>query len=369
MPQENIKIKALIWELKGLAVVLAAGAFIIAVLFGMIAMRKSSIETERAESEKNRVKTLVPVVVTELKSQPIEDVIFLPGRIEAWTNIKVPAEVGGQIIKTKDTPVDDGAIVKKGQPLLQIEKKDYEISLQDAKASLELARQNYNRTLQLVKKGVRTPADRDQDKSTLDRTTAAYEAAKLALERTTIRSPIDGTADNIIPEIGEYLKPGDMVASVLELDRMKVEIGIPEKDVDVVRQTSEGKEVSLKVDAIRDADDKPLFIKGKCNYISKQPLEQAFIYLMRLEVGNKDGRLQPGMFCEASVVRGVRPEAIVVDMFSILTKSSGEEENYYVYVAEEAPAAKGDNEKADAAKTYIAKRRKVELGIMMQRKA
>ena len=374
--EEHVQRKALLWELYGLAIVLSAGCLILGGLYLLVQWHLADIKAKRSEDNGKR-NAPVPVAVVKVKHQTITDTIHLPGRFEAWVAVEVPAEAAGQIIPTDTTPVVDGAQVKKGQPLLHIDATDYEIAARSAKAALQLAQQNHERTGKLVTEGVKSSSALEKEANALKQAQAASEAADLALERCVVRSPIKGVVDDLLPEAGEYVHSGDKIASVLAFDRVRVDIGIPEKDVDQVRAYIEkNRNVELQVDAIRSGNG-PLLVEGTCLHLSYQPIAEAYVYLMQLEVSNPEHRLRPGMFCEARIVRDVRTNAISIPLSSVLTQTdaSSGKNTYHVYVAEEPDAERPvatspANPKSPAAPllpALVSKWRTVTCGILMGR--
>jgi len=227
----GVRSKAYWWEMLGLLIVLAGGVLLIGTLVTAIKIKSGWMAEESINSAKNRKIEKVSVVVRELTPETVVDRIRLPGMVRPWIEVKVPAEVSGQVL---EKPVDKGALVKKAQVLLRIDPKDYRIALDRARSTLNLARQNFARTEKLLKQGVRTPSDRDNDYNALKQAETEVEAAELALARCTITSPSDGVVDDILPEIGEFLNVGAHVATVLDCGRVKVIIGIPEIDIDAV---------------------------------------------------------------------------------------------------------------------------------------
>jgi membrane fusion protein (multidrug efflux system) len=335
----GVRSKAYWWEMLGLLIVLAGGVLLIGTLVTAIKIKSGWMAEESINSAKNRKIEKVSVVVRELTPETVVDRIRLPGMVRPWIEVKVPAEVSGQVL---EKPVDKGALVKKAQVLLRIDPKDYRIALDRARSTLNLARQNFARTEKLLKQGVRTPSDRDNDYNALKQAETEVEAAELALARCTITSPSDGVVDDILPEIGEFLNVGAHVATVLDCGRVKVIIGIPEIDIDAVRKV---KECEVKVSSVENGRIFP----GAVSYLSLQPREEALVYSLELKIDNKEGLLRPGMFAEADIVKGRRPGSLMVPLYALLAKG----DHRFAFVAEEKDG-----------QTVARLRDKLELGVI-----
>ncbi len=347
------------WEMIGLAVVVLAGSLILGGLYLLVDGRRRALARERRDAAAGKVAEVIPVMVQVLKPQMVIDRIRLPGMVDAWLDVEVPAEVSGKVIASAGTPLPDGSPVKKGQVILRIEPRDYVIALQRAKAGLLLARENFRRTRNLVRQGVKTPSDLDRDTSGLEQAEARVAAARLALARCEVKSPLDGVVDDVVPEVGEYLRPGAMVARVLELSRVRVEVGIPECDVNAVRGL-------VRAHALIDLDissaSKGRTLRGRCIYLSEAPRKNALVYTLRLEVDNREGLLRPGMFVRADVVKARRPGSVVIPLLAVLPRG----DEHFVFVAQGTNRAeKGAVSAGESARKPAARARKVVLGVMM----
>jgi multidrug resistance efflux pump len=71
--------------------------------------------------------------------------------------------------------------------------------------------------------------------------------AALDLERCIIRSPLIGVVNRLFIEEGQYLSAADPVAEIIQINRIKVKVGIPESDVDAVRHLND---FEVKIDAL-----------------------------------------------------------------------------------------------------------------------
>jgi RND family efflux transporter MFP subunit len=175
--------------------------------------------------------------------------VRVPGRIEAYL-------------------VDEAETVKAGQPLVQLEKKDYEASLERARASLELARAQ----AQLKDTEVRRQrALRSQDvasQSALDVTESearvahaqvhqaesALVEAQVALDYTTLRAPRDGVVLAKLKEVGEIAVPGGFegggdLVRMADLSDLRAELDVNELDLAKVRL---GQRADVTPDAFPD---------------------------------------------------------------------------------------------------------------------
>jgi membrane fusion protein (multidrug efflux system) len=123
----------------------------------------------------------------------------------------------------------------------------------------------------------------------------------------------------------------------VDLSRVKVAVGIPERDVVAVEKL---KEVTLTLSAVPGE-----VFRGKRTYLGVEPQKGSRTFRLELAVDNAERKIRPGMFATAEVVRAVHRDAIVIPLFSVIPR----EKDKIVFVEEDG----------------VARRRVVETGLMM----
>jgi membrane fusion protein (multidrug efflux system) len=313
-------------------IVLLAMIVLIFILFGAIKDKSKLIAANKA-AEVSQEKAPVNAVTVILEPTTITDRINLPGYIEPWTRLKLMAKIKGSITEVL---VDEGDRVKKGDILARIEDDDFRIAVERAEATYNLTKAEYGRDKSIYDKGVIPTAALDTNRTNMQKAKADYENAKLLLSRTVITSPMDGIIRHMDAKVGLQLSEGDPIAEILEIDRMKGIIGIPESDVTAVRKLEN---VDLTVQALGDR-----IITGKKHFLSPSPETAARLYNLELEINNSGGEVLDGMFVRADVVKQQVDNALTVPFYSVISRN----DEQFVYVEEEG----------------VARKREVRLGIM-----
>ena len=221
--------------------------------------------------------------------------------------------------------------------MFRLDDRDYRTRLARIQANYRLAKADYERFGTLVKKKVTPVSELDRVEAQLKDLTSQLSEAKLALERTTITSPISGRVNEIKAKVGELLAVGQPVAQVLQFDQVKVTVGVPESDVATVFDLQEADVVIDALDGLR--------VKGKKIFLSRQPRSLARLYDLELIIPNTDGRILPGMFARVELVKDVFEQSLAVPLYAIITQ--GDER--FVFVERDGRAEK----------------RKVELGVLV----
>jgi membrane fusion protein (multidrug efflux system) len=312
--------------------ILLAMIALIVVLVGAIKKESALIAANKAAAVQQEKPPINAVTLT-LSPTTIKDRINLPGSIKPWTRLQLMSKLGGTIT---DVLVQEGDRVQKGDVLAHIESKDYEIALTRAEAAYKLAKSEYDRDKSIYDKGVIPASTLDANKTSMQTARADYENAKLLYSRTTVTSPMDGIIRRMDAKIGLQLSVGDPIAEILEIDRLKGVIGIPESDVLAVRKLDE---VEISIQALNNKK-----ISAKVHFLSPSPETIARIYNLELEIDNKAADIFSGMFIRADIVKETFHNSIAVPFYSVISRN----DEQFVYVEENG----------------IAKKRHVRLGIM-----
>ena len=250
----------------------------------------------------------VNVVALELVEQPIRDRINLPGIVEPWVKFNILAEVQGEVIEKR---IEKGTSINAGDVIAVLDSEDYKIALQAAKASYDTALASKERLEKLYKEQLASRSQLDDITAQAEQYKAQMDSAALNLERCTITSPISGIINNLYIDKGQYVKVSDPIGEVLQMDRVKVIVGIPESDVSAVNHVS-AFEVTL------DALNGKTFQAEKY-FLSRSSDPQARLYNLELDIDNPDGEILPDMFARVDIVKQEVADALSVPLYSIIT--------------------------------------------------
>jgi RND family efflux transporter MFP subunit len=297
----------LIWKSIPIITVALVIALVIFPLSRKISAQKANLAQKQSHQMK-KAKTPTNVITMEMIPDMVMEKISLPGVATPWISLKVAAEVKGKI-DTKN--IGEGTRVQKGDILAVIDRRDYQNNYDAALASYETALTTKNRFTALSKKQFVTQSQLDDASANVKTNKAAMDTAKLNLSRCTIRSPMEGIVDRVYIENGEFLSVGDPVATILQIDRLKIEVGIPESDVAAVRKLST---FDMTIDALGGQT-----YTGKYHYLFKTADSMARLYNLEIEVDNPGHEILPGMFARVSIVKHHDPKGLAVPIYSLVT--------------------------------------------------
>jgi len=241
----------------------------------------------------------------------IVDKVILPCSVEAFDAVLISAEVAGRITKVTH---EEGERVQAGEPLVCCDTEQLQADVDRAQAAFELAENTYRRIEGLAKSkyGQATEEQVDRARAERDVAKASLESAKIALDRAVIRSPLDGFLERRYVDAGEYVVPGTPVANVVRIDKLKVYVEVPERDVSFIEP---GGQVLLHFGFNGEAD-----FPGVIDNIDRVGDPITRTYRTRIIMENKDMRIRPGMIGHTVLVRGKPWEGISIPLDKIIAR-------------------------------------------------
>jgi membrane fusion protein (multidrug efflux system) len=265
----------------------------------------------------------VNVVEQELVPGIMRDRMNLPGMVEPWENLGILAEVRGLV---EEVLVEEGSHVKQGDLIARLDTGDYENRRNSIKAAYNLALINLKRLSGLHEQEIIAQSRYDSVKAELESLEADLATAELQLKRCFIKSSIAGIVNELPAKKGLYLAVGDPVATVLDIERLKVIVGIPESDVDAVRKIDR---FEITIEALGNKE-----ITGTKYFLAIAPESLAQVYRLELAVENKSEEILPGMFARVEIVKQEFPDALAIPLYSVISRDN----KHYVYLEENGAA-------------------------------
>ncbi len=280
------------------------------ILYGKIGAKQERLK-EKAASELRQEEVQANVVALKIVPEPIRDRIRFPGITQPSKKVKLLAEVKGKVIQKNPA---EGKKIQKGDVVVALDSRDYENALSAARAAYGAAEASLNRIQLLFQKKAAAQAQLDAALAQALSLKASMENAALALERCTVRSPLDGILDRIHLEEGDFVGVGDPVAEIIQIDPVKVQVGIPESDVDAVRRVDT---FDVAVDALSGK-----VFRGKKDFLSKTADPVARLYNLHLILDNASRDILPDMFVKVEIVKKEIPEGISVPLYAVINRNA-----------------------------------------------
>jgi multidrug efflux system membrane fusion protein len=261
-----------------------------------------------------------PVTVATAVAQDVPFYLDEVGHTVAREVVSVQPEVSGKITEIHFA---DGANLKKGDPLFTIDPRPFEAQLNAAqanlaqsKAALDFAKIQFARVQDLVESKAIARQDYDTRKNAVDvgeaqvkQNEAAVESARLNLEYTSIRSPIDGRAGHRLVDNGNVVTAN--TTTLLNIERMDpiyADFTATESDFSEVQRNSAKRSLRVEV----RLPDEPAAEVGQLTFLDNAVQSGSGTVMLRATVPNSGRHLWPGQFVNVRLVLATLPKAVLV---------------------------------------------------------
>jgi RND family efflux transporter MFP subunit len=230
-----------------------------------------------------------PVVVSRVVQMDVRRPIKMVGTVFPLRESTVACEVEGFVV---EFPAKRGDYVKKGQVLAKLRTTTLEIELKGAEANEHLALIKYQRAKELYEGKTIAHQELDEFETRLVAQQAVVEGIENDIGKCTIEAPFDGRITEEFTEVGQWLKKGDSVVFMLQMDSVKVRVPVPEK---YIQNLSVGDESEISFQALGGMKS-----IGHIVHIVPQAERRARTFPVFVKIDNKDEKIKSGMFAEAT---------------------------------------------------------------------
>lgn len=267
------------------------------------------------------------VGVVTLKTQAYTLTSELPGRTTAFRIAEVRPQVNGIILKRLFT---EGADVKAGQQLYQIDPALYQATLDSAKATYESSNSLAGRYKQLINEQAVSRQEYDTAVGSAREAKAAVQTAEINLRYTKVYAPISGRIGRSLVTEGALVSNGqaDAMATIQQLDPIYVDVIQSSAEMLKLRRELESGKLQKAGDnaakvklVLEDGSIYP--IEGKLEFSEVSVDETTGSVTLRAMFQNPDHTLLPGMFVHARLQSGVAENAILVPQQGITRDLKG----------------------------------------------
>lgn len=260
----------------------------------------------------------IKVVVSPVKEEVNYLNLKYSGTVEASKVIPLTFRTSGTIEKIS---VDVGDRVVKGQLLASIDKTDMQNIYNVTRAKYEQAKDAYDRLKSVHDQGSLPEIKWVEMETNLEQAKSSLEIAKNNLDKCDLRSPVDGVIGrkNIEPgqsAIGASISPIELV----EIETVYVKVSVPENEISKIKK---GQSAVFIVSAL---DDKQF--QGVVTNVSPVADVISRTYTVKVKVENPKYELKPGMVCDVTLKINQIPHALTVPYSAVSKDDNG---NTFVY--------------------------------------
>ncbi|ASQ45696.1 efflux RND transporter periplasmic adaptor subunit [Legionella clemsonensis] len=254
------------------------------------------------------------------------------GRFQAIEEVDIRSRVTGYLDAIK---FKDGQLVKAGDILFIIDPRPFEYALERAKAQYELAKKQYERAIKLKKESFIAAEAIDQRFQEMQVAETRLNEAKLNLEFTQVKSPINGKISRNYVSVGNLVRGNETVLTkVVSIDPIYFYFEASQNDLlKYIRLAKAGKrpdEYSAVPITIKLQDEKDYLHQGTMNFFDNVVDTGTGTILGRATVPNPDSLIYPGLFGRARLVGSEEYEALLLPDLAINTDQTRK----FVYIVD-----------------------------------
>lgn len=343
---------------------------VLSIVFMMIS-GCSSKDVDAESNGQEEEARYTPVEVSQVVPTSLTNMTTINGKVMADKDIMILATIPG---KVKSVAVEDGDLVSAGDLLFTLDEKNIQNQVNQAKTGYDMAKANYDMTVEQVNTGKRSleqtkvlvesllsnarenlantellfeagalsqsqldqarlaleqqesqlqgqldqaeMASSDQileiAKSQLDQAQIAYNQAQDALKDTSVTSPIDGVVAGVSIEAGGLASNAQPAMNVVDMNRVYVTIDVVEG---LINRISEGQQVSVTIPAISDEA-----FHAVIDNVVPVPNARTQLYPIKIYLDNSAGDIKAGMFANVELALDIREDVLAVPSQAIVVK-------------------------------------------------
>ncbi len=231
---------------------------------------------------------VVSVVAIQSEAAVVDNGVMLRGETHAARQVDARAELSGLIASE---PLPKGTLVQAGDLLCEIAPGNRPAQLSEAEALLADAEIGFTAADRLATGGFGSETQKLSAKATLQGAEAAVDRAETEIDRLTIHAPFRGVLESDTAELGSLMQPGEICATVLQLDPIRLVGFLPETQVDLVRI---GAPAGARLATGRE-------VQGQVTFLSRSADPETRTFRVEVEVANPDLELRDGQTADIGI--------------------------------------------------------------------
>lgn len=273
------------------------------VVIKVVFLKKDDGTNGKGDNKDAQKKTAVtPVTVYIAKAENVENNLYSSGSVLANEDVDLRPETGGKVTQIL---FKEGSMVHKGQLLVKINDADLQAQLKKLSLNYELAKVKEDRLKQLLDiKGV-SQEDYDVAANDLQTISADMEYTRALIAKTEVHAPFDGIIGLKNVSEGSFVGTTDIIASLQQIDPVKVDYSVPEKY---------SSQVHLNDTIMISIEGTGVKHQGKVFAFDPKIDASTRALKVRALIDNKDHKILPGSFAQVTTVLKTENSVIIPTM-------------------------------------------------------
>lgn len=261
---------------------------------------------EEQSAAASAASSLLEVEAVEVDYETIEDEIFSSGTIQANEVVELSSESSGIVTEIY---FEEGREVQDGELLLKINDSELQAQKQRAEFRLNLAEQREDRQRRLLERGGISQEDYDATLNEVNVLRSEIQLINAQIDKTEIRAPFSGVIGLKYISVGSYIGPNTRIASLQEVDPIKIDFSVPER---YIARVTVGDEINFTVQGVDST------FTGEVYAIEPRINTETRTLQIRAISENEDQLLYPGAFANITLILDEINDALMVPSISII---------------------------------------------------
>ncbi|WP_366553762.1 efflux RND transporter periplasmic adaptor subunit [Aquibaculum sediminis] len=287
-----------------LAILIAVGATLW-VVSGPLLSQDDGPDMQKAPAALDRSERRPDVRVRQQQAEPHTLELIINGRTEMTREVEIRAEQSGAVVKL---PGKKGDVLEEGALIARLADRDRSAAVEEARARLTSRELEFNAADRLLQRGHTAETQHAAARAEMQQARAALRRAEVALEQLEVRAPFAGVLEERSAELGDFLREGDTVARLVDLDPLLVVAMVNERDIG---DLSVGDRGTARLADGREAE-------GRLRYIARTAEEATRTFRVELAIPNPSNVFPAGVTAELRLPLEVVPAHLVSPAILVL---------------------------------------------------
>lgn len=264
-----------------------------------------------------RTQDTLQVAAHVVQPQPLRNTIYTTGSVRANEAVDLVSEASGKLTRIL---FSEGSRVQQGQLLVKINDAELQAQLVRAQHRLALAQKREARQRQILEKGGVSQEEYDLALNEVNVLEAEVSVIEAQVEKTEIHAPFSGVIGLRYVSEGSYISPQSRIATLQNLDPIKIDFSVPEKYAGQVRP---GQAIQFRI-----AGTEQVF-RGEIYAVEPRIEQDTRTLQLRARSQNPGNVLVPGAFADVEMILSEIPDAVTVPSIAVVPELNGQK--VYVY--------------------------------------
>ncbi|MFL5773696.1 MAG: efflux RND transporter periplasmic adaptor subunit [Flavisolibacter sp.] len=246
-----------------------------------------------------------------VQTKVLADQLEIPGSLVANQTTEIHPEVSGRITGIY---FREGVVVGKGTLLVKLNDADLQAQKRKLLVQLQVAKQNENRSEQLLKIQGISRQDYETQVLQVSNVNADLAVIQTQIEKTNIRAPFSGKIGLRMVSVGAFVSPTTTVSTISQLDQMRIDFTVPEK---YSREITNGQYVNFKTESSDRA------YTARVMATESNITQDTRTLMVRAVVQGNSAGLVPGSFAKVTLNFEPDRNAIVIPTQAVIPQARG----------------------------------------------